>query len=345
MEGVFLEQAWRFLGVTVMHALVMFPYIVMPPFFISPLLQAFGRAPARQRLLERPDGGPWRAVWLGICSPPGRSKIFREAQGLFAHGVEPSNVLAYLVSAHALVVYFPLLIVALNGPQPVLGLVLSALLSIALVRAFLRGIPPHEWSSARERLGRSEVPPPVERGPGRSRAALTAFLGDLYSLWWPLLFGVTLGAVIAAWGFTDAFFSIQGDKEVPAQILSAVVGLLAASVSGVPPVGNVYPAAFLWKTEFFTYAGLMAFYLGVLVTPLALPRYAHLFGRELAWKVVSRLTAALLLSALAVTAFWYALDWLLHAVGLAGPIERFIGSTIEPGDVPWFHTLFWPDRG
>lgn len=128
-------------------------------------------------------------------------------------------------------------------------------------------------------------------------------------------------------------------------MLSAAVGVLLAYVSGVPPVGNVYPAAFLWKAEFLTYAGLMTFYLGVLVTPFALPRYADLFGRALAWKVARRILISILLSALVVTAFWYALDAALHAVGLGEPIERIIDSTIEPNNVPWFHKLFWPERG
>lgn len=42
-----------------------------------------------------------------------------------------------------------------------------------------------------------------------------------------------------------------------------------------------------------------------------------------------------------MTAFWYALDWALQAVGLAAPVESLIDSTIRPNQVPWFDTLFW----
>lgn len=340
-ESGFLEQVRQFWALTVTHALVMFPYVTIPPFLISPLLQAFAREGARRRVLEKPNGGPWRAVWLGICSPPGRRKIFQEAEGLFATGVAPANVVAYLISAHSLLVYFVFLIAALNGPQPVLGLALGALVCIGLLRFLLGRIPMREWEEARAlALGAAPWGGESPKTP-RVQAALRNFLGDLSSLWWPLLLGTALGAVIAAWGLSDLFFSVSGVGDVAANVLSAGLGLLLSYVSGVPPVGNVYPAAWLWKAEFFTYAGLMAFYLGVLVTPFALPRYAELFGRELGWKVVRRLIAAILVSALAVTAFWYALDWVLHAAGLAGPIESLIDSEIKPSPIPWFHTLFW----
>ncbi len=51
------------------------------------------------------------------------------------------------------------------------------------------------------------------------------------------------------------------------------------------------------------------------------------------------------LSALAVTAFCYGLDWLLHLVGLGEPIEALIDSTVRPSPIPWFHTLLWVEGG
>lgn len=343
-EGTFLEQVRQFWALTLTHALVMFPYITIPPFLISPLLQTFAQDGARRRLLEKSDSGFWSAVWLGICSPPGRSKIFREAAGLLAAGVSPSAVIAYLISAHSLLVYFAFLIAALNGPQPVLGLALGALLSMGLLRWVLGRMGAEAWDAPRREARGVHVEAGDPSAPGVVHRLLKTFLGDLASLWWPLVLGSFLGAVVAAWGLTDVFFSIQGSHGVFEQIGSTVVGLLLAYVSGVPPVGNVYLAGWLWKAEFFTYAGLMAFYLGVLVTPFALPRYAELFGRELGWKVVRRIAAVVLVSALAVTAFWYGLDAILHAVGLAEPIESLMDSTIEPSAVPWFHTLFWAEH-
>lgn len=337
----FVDQARHFLGLTVTHAFVMFPYITLPPFVISPLLQVLGRDTARRRLLDAPDGSLWRSVWLGICSPPGRSRIFQEAQGLLAAGLSPSHVVAYLIAAHSFVVYIPLLILALSGPQPVIGLVLSALLSILLLRYLLRTIPAGDWEKARTALSIRGPAPAHTGASSRGSAVFVAFVGDLFSLWWPLLLGATLGAIVAVWGLSNTFFSIQGGNEPLVQLASAVAGLVLSYVSGVPAVGSVYPAAWLWKAEFFGYAGLMAFYLGVLVTPFALPRYADLFGRDLAWKVVRRLVVAIVVAALAVTAFWYALDWLFRVVGLAAPIESLIDSTIKPNPVPWFHTLFW----
>ncbi|MBI4513900.1 MAG: permease [Gemmatimonadetes bacterium] len=345
VELPFLEQARQFWALTVTHALVMFPYVTLPPFLLSPLLQTFAQGAAGRRVLERPNGSPWRALWLGICSPPGRGKIFREAEGLFAAGVSPSNVLAYLIAAHSLLAYFVFLVAALNGPQPVLGLALSALVCVVLLRFLLRGIPAHEWQEARA-LAPSVLP--LREGTTRSGGVsglVRNFLGDLASLWWPLVLGTALGAVIATWGLAEVFFSIPGGEGVAGQVFSAGAGLLLSYVSGVPPVGNVYPAAWLWKAEFFTYAGLMAFYLGVLVTPFALPRYAEIFGRRLAWKVAWRLGLVVVVSSLLVTAFWYGLDSALHAAGFAEPIEALIDSEVKPSPIPWFHRLFWAEPG
>ncbi len=337
----FAEQVWQFLGLSVAHAAVMFPYLTLPPLLISPVLQAVGRDPARARLLENPGGSWWRAVWLGICSPPSRSRVFREAQGLLAAGVSPANVLVYLVAAHSLIVYVPLLLVALSGPQPVIGLGLAALACMQMVRCALRGIGAVERENAKALPLGWRSPEASSPNPGWVRRAARNLSGDIGSLWWPLLLGATLGAVVAVWGLSDAFFSIHVDNGVGSQVVSALVGLLLAYVAGVPPVGNLYLGAWLWKTEFFGYAGLMAFYLGVLVTPFALPRYTELSGRELGWKIVQRLVVSILAAALIVTAFWYALDWLLHAVGLGAPIEALMDSRIKPTPIPWFHTLFW----
>lgn len=107
LEMSFLEQAPHFLALTMTHALVMFPYLTLPPFLISPLLQIFGRDAARRRLLQSPTGDLWKAMWLGVCSPPGRSRSFEEARGLFIAGVSGTNVVAYLIAAHSLTVYMP----------------------------------------------------------------------------------------------------------------------------------------------------------------------------------------------------------------------------------------------
>lgn len=63
--------------------------------------------------------------------------------------MRPSAVLAYLVAAHSITVYLLLFIVGLNGSQPAIGRVLSALVSVALLELLLRPIPAEEWETAR----------------------------------------------------------------------------------------------------------------------------------------------------------------------------------------------------
>lgn len=123
---------------------------------------------------------------------------------------------------------------------------------------------------------------------------------------------------------------------------NALVGLLVAHVTAAPLAGNALIAAGLWKPAFVTYAGLLAFYLGTLVMPLALPRYFALFGVDLGKRLLMWLVAAILLGALAATAWWWGLDWLAGIVGVRDWVEAFTASTLRPNDVPWFHHWFAP---
>ncbi|MFQ6046977.1 MAG: hypothetical protein ACE5PT_11590 [Gemmatimonadales bacterium] len=345
----FIESVLQWASLTGNHFLFMFWWIWVLAVALTALSESFLFDPWRRRLLERPDDG-WRTVWLagvlGVLSPPSRRRMFAQARELLARGVSPAGVVGYLVSAQALFIWVLLLIVALNGPQPVIGLFIAVAAALVVLRYALSRMPERLWASARESaargIGASGDAPAIGRtGPVWLQLSVSLG-GQVYSLWWPLLVGLLGIGFFLALGQSEGYVSLQGSRGPLIQGGNAVVGLLVAHVTATPLAANALVAAGLWKPAFLTYAGLSAFYLGTLVMPFALPRYLVLLGVELGKQLLVWLVAAILVGALAATAWWWGLDWLAGAVGVRDWFEAFTASTLRPNDVPWFHHWFAP---
>lgn len=348
----FVAEMWTWARLTALHFLLMFWWLWLGALVLTALAEAFWAEGLRRRLLERPNDGwrtTWRAVQLGVLSPPSRSRIFDHAEDLLALGVSREGVLAYLVSAQSLLVWLLLLIVALNGPQPVLGQVVAVAVLLLGLGRFARRSSDDLWKKARQRAAGTgdgspteEASPSARPGPALSRVAGSVG-GQVVSLAWPLLYGLVGVGFFLALGQSEAYVSLQGTRGPVAQIGNALVGLIVAFVTAAPLVGNALFGAGLWKPEFVTYAGLEAFYLSTLVMPFVLPRYRALFGAELGRRIVGRLVVGIFVGALAATAWWWGLDGLAGLLGVREPIQEFLGSTLRPNDVPWFHHWFAPD--
>ena len=356
----FIDSMVGWATVTGRHFLFMFWWIWVLAALATALSESFLIEGRRRRLLEHPDEG-WRTVrlaaLLGVLSPPSRRRIFRQAKELLAGGISPAGVMAYLVTAQSLLIWLVFFIVALNGPQPVLGQIVAVAAVLGVLAYGMGRTPKRLWEAARqgavEELGAAGQnaggsgtgpgarAPIAAPGPVWARPALS-LAGQAYSLWWPLLFGLAGVGFFLALGQSPAYLSLQGSKGPLVQVGNAAVGMLLAWMTGAPLVGNALFAAGLWKAEFVTYAGLSAFLLGTLVMPLAFPRYLALFGVELGRRVLVWLVAAILAGSLAATAWWWWLDWLAGLVGLREWFEAFTASTLRPNDVPWFHHWFAP---
>ena len=346
----FIDSVLSWASITGRHFVFMFWWIWALAIAATALSESFLVEGRRRRLLERPDDG-WRTVWraamLGILSPPSRGRIFRQAKELLARGVSPAGVIAYLVTAQSLLLWMLFSVVALDGPQPMIGLFVAVGTVLAVLAYGLRRTPQHLWEQARAaaaqeypeagRAGRR--PPIVPPGPVWARPAVSV-VRQVYSLWWPMLFGLLGVGFFLALGQSSAYLSLQGSKGPLVQLGNAGVGLVLAYFSGAPLVGNSLFAAGLWKPEFVTYAGLSAFYLGTLIMPFVLPRYYGLLGVELAKQVLGWLVVAILIGALAATAWWWGLDWLAGVLHLRDAFEAFVHSTLRPNTVPWFHHWF-----
>jgi hypothetical protein len=333
------------------HFLFMFWWIWALAVLLTSLGESFWVEGRRRRLLERPADG-WRTVWLavqlGALSPPSRGRIFRQARELLARRVSPLGVMAYVVSAQSLLLWLLLFIVELDGPQPVLGLAVAVAVALAVLAFGLARTPAELWDAARGDAAR-EFSPASERGSGPIgrggpvwlRLPMSA-LGQVYSLWWPMLVGLAGVGFFLALGQSSGYFSLQGTRGPLIQVGNVGAGLLVAYVTGAPLVGHALIAAGLWKADFVTYAGLSAFYMGTMVTPFVIPRYYDLLGVALAKRVLVWLVAAILVGALAATAWWWGLDWFAGVLGVRDWFEAFTASTLRPNNVPWFHHWFAP---
>lgn len=306
----------------------------------------------RRRLLAEPDHG-WRTIWqaglLGVLSPPSRRRVFRQAGELLAHGVTPAGVMAYLVAGQTLFLWLLFFIVELDGPQPAAGQFVAVAAALAVLIVGVRRMPDRLWESARataRERGSTDpnVTPIARRGPWWNRIA-RSLGGQVYSLWWPVLFGLLGVGFFLALGQSPGYLSLQGTRGPLVQLGNGLVGVMVAYVTSAPLVGNALWAAGLWKAEFVTYAGLSAFYLGTMVMPFALPRYFALLGVELSRRVLIWLVVAILVGALVATAWWWGLDWMAGITGLRDWFEAFSHSTLRPNDVPWFHHWFQPMSG
>ena len=183
-------------------------------------------------------------------------------------------------------------------------------------------------SAAHELAEGVETTPIARRGPILVRLGMSLG-GQVYSLWWPLLFGVIGVGFFLALGQSPGYLSLQGTKGPLVQLGNGGVGLLVAYVTGAPLVGNALFAAGLWKAQFVSYAGLSAFYLGTLVMPFTLPRYFALLGVELGKKVLVWLVVAILSGALVATAWWWGLDLFAGVLGV-----RDLFRSLYPFDAP-----------
>ncbi|MFQ5705328.1 MAG: hypothetical protein ACE5HT_15080 [Gemmatimonadales bacterium] len=343
----FIESTIHWATVTGGHFILMLWWIWAGAVVATVLSEAFVFDRWRARVLAARDDGRRTVVLaavLGILSPPSRRRIFRQARELLASGVSRGGVMAYLVSAQALFLWFVFFIVELDGPQPVVGQFVAVAVALVVLMYGLKRTPESLWESARRDAVRemevgTQAPPIARRGPVLVRIGMS--LGhQIYSLWWPLLFGLLGVGFFLALGQSPGYLSLQGTKGPLVQVGNGIVGLLLAYVTGAPLVGNTLFAAGLWKAEFVTYAGLSAFYLGTLVMPFTLHRYFALLGVELGKKVLVWLVIAILVGALAATAWWWGLHWTLGVTGLRDWFEGFTHSTMRPNDVPWFHHWF-----
>lgn len=329
------------------HLVLMFGWFFFPALLLSPFLQASCYGRVRESFLAaRSEGrGFLRALLLGIVSPPGRRQNLAAMEVLLGKGAPPSRALAFLLASHNLGIYFFAWISVNIGPQPMLGLYLTTLLTALFTGWVLRQTGWEQNLAVRT------------ASPWEDALAWEApgFLGwirrlgtDLKALGLPVAIGFTVGVILAVWGLKETFVTfpqILGlrDEGIGAQVAGALLGSVLSAIAFMVPVGNIFVGTWLWKTHFIPYAGLLTFWIGSVLHPLTLARYGRLWGKGGAVRVTLILWVSAAVAALVVTAFWYVVDETAAALGVKTFLtERILGAPITPSRVPWFHIWFRP---
>lgn len=335
----FIQSSLFYAKWYLLHLTLMFWWVFFPPLLFSPLFQKYSG-----RILDMRAEGWLSPFILGMASSPSRRDNVQRMIRFVSGGASPSRALAFFLSSHNLTAYFFFWISATIGPQPMIGLYLAAgLAAVLTAQVFLRLGWEQELAASTFRQD------PVTPSAVAHYEGWLHHLGrDVRSLWLPFLVGIVGGGIIAAWGLSDAFFSlpeILGIKAdgITGQMAGAFIGSLLSGLTFMVPGGNILVGAWLWKTHFLPYAGLLSFWLGSVLHPFTLAELFRFWGRQGGLKVVLTLWASAAAAALAVTTFWYGVDGLAAALGIKTVLTKHIlGAPILPSRVPWFHIWFRP---
>ncbi len=327
--------AWDY----IQHVVLMFYWFWIPAVLVVGALSVRYR-PLLESITLKAQRGPaafWASVGWGVTSGAGRRTGVETAERLWADGLPDHVVLAFLVASQNLVLYSLVLLTVLIGVEFGLGVLLSGLAMMGLVRL-----------AAPERSPRLDRPRPREEGirvqatPETWRALLTsargwghimrAVGGYVRDVGPSLLGGLILGALILAVD-TAGFWIFpkwMGDESVAASAADAVLAPLVSIALFLAPGGNLIVVSSIWKTWTLTYAGLISFVLVGVLNPLTIRTLLRHYGTAHGWRLVLTLYIAAALSGLIVAGSFAALGIeVTHVPWLRALVDRLM--MIFPG--------------
>lgn len=253
---------------------------------------------------------PWRrglgAAALGVLRPFWRPALARNLRSLAGR---PAEIVIYLAASHALTVYYFFLMGPLLGKDVLLSHVVGGLLFVlfgaSLAAWWLEADRPPAEAAPGDgvvgRGGRTEIGPGEEGWNDEERPGLFALAGgELGRVGAMAVYGLALGALVGGWGLTAPGF-VPAEIPGPAaavQGLNALLGLGAAVVAWMWPVGTLFLGTYLWKVG-LAHAGLVAFFYACAVSPQRVRLYARVLGPRRAVRLSAALAVAALLAGLA----------------------------------------------
>jgi uncharacterized membrane protein YraQ (UPF0718 family) len=317
----------------IQHIVLMFYWMWLPAVFGAAILSARYRLSLREIALKRQTetAGLLAAVGWGMTSGVGRRHALATVEQLWARGVSPPVVLAYLVSSHNLGLYLLLLFTVLIGLEFGLGLFLGGLVMIGLIRLFAPLLAPERGDRGNSKVEeRSSIEAGVlllswhallgsRRGWG---AILREAARPLRHLSGSLLGGLLLAALVLAMDNHGYWFFPKwlGDEGLGPALAGAFLAPFLSVVLFLSPGGNFFVASSIWKTWTLAYPGVLSFVLMSLLNPLTVHGLLRHSDRRRGLLLVLALYLAAALSGLVVTG-------LLTLLGL------------EVTHVPWFRDL------
>jgi len=274
--GAFVTTALGMAWAT-FHYIVFYRFAIGVAFLLSVLLQLL--VPA-ERWLRSICGrsGPvsiLAAAALGITTSPGRKAIEGNFHHLAAAGASPTALVAYLISSHGLTVYYLLMLGPLLGKDVLFshilgGVMVSIVASLGLSLVFSK-------PGRREADVDSAVAQPTVHLDKIARVAGS----ELWVAGPRVLYGLLLGGLIAAWGFSPwhvAPAALFGSG-LTAQTLNAILGLGVSFLTWMSPVTNLFVGTYVWKVG-IAQAGLVSFFFGSLISWPRVRLYQRTLGHR-----------------------------------------------------------------
>ena len=324
------------------HVFRMMYWVWVPGLLVWGLLALKAHRPLCRWTLEAQ--GSLRAVvaalGMGATHSPRRSTSLATVAELWAAGVAPATVMAYVIATHTMVVYYIAFLTLLLGIEFAAGQVMGALFMTALMAVTCRYVIPSElWEAARQQGRPASNPPPGNpSGPavaahhhapgltapiGRGWGEFVRLLGrEVRFFLGPLIVGILLGGFILAGGLEPWW--VEGASLLgggwAADVLNTLVAPFLAALMWLGPVANLPVASNLFKSSALTYPGLVVFLLASVIHPRNIIFYRKTFGLKLSWYLVGAFFCSAALSGLLV----------------AGLFDLF---GFRPGPVPLFREL------
>lgn len=302
-------------------------------FLLSGLVRAGISTDAMERRLGRRGVGELaRASGYGMASSSCSYAASAMAKSLFQKGADLVNAMGFMIASTNLVVELGIVMLALLGWQFALGELVGGPIMVALFAAAGSVMLPRPLvERARERLrgpgDAASVTEPDGAGRRRDEPPSLALLrastwadaagyavADARMLRRELVIGYVLAGFLARdvpLGWWKALF-LPGHGALTS-VENAIVGPIVAGLSCVCSIGNVPLAAALWKSG-ITFAGVLAFILGDLVTIPLLLIYRRYYGTALTVRLVALLYAVMVAAGLAVEGIFSFAGIAPHAV-------------------------------
>jgi uncharacterized protein len=289
-------------------------------FALSGIVQAWVTRGQMERLLGgRHLGATLRATGLGAASSSCSYAAIAIAKSAFQKGAGLPAAIAFMFASTNLVFELGIVIWIFLGPEftaaEFLGGVALILLMWAVVRVF---VSEREEEEVREHAREAQAGHEHEMASGRRplRERLSSvdawsdvahnFRGDWQMLWKEITIGFLIAGYVAL--VPESVFQALFLDDAPdavQTIENVVLGPVIAVLSFVCSIGNIPLAAILWAGG-ISFAGVIAFIYGDLITLPIVLAYRKYYGTAFALKLTALMFAAMVIVALVVDALFSA---------------------------------------
>lgn len=292
-----------------------------------------------------------KATALGAASSSCSYAAVALARSIFRKGADFTAAMAFELASTNLVFELSVILIALMGWRFALAEFVGAPVMVALLvllfRLFLtkntviaakeqadKGVSGRMEGHAGMDMAVTGDAPLYKRilSPKGFTAISHYFVMDWASVWFDIVGGVLIAAILAVWvppSFWQSFFFVH--QPVAARLWGPLIGPFVGMIAFVCSVGNIPLAAVLWNGG-ISFGGAIAFIFSDLIVLPVLDIYRKYYGWKMMWFLLATFYAAMAIAA-------FVIDAVFEALGLV-PAER--QSRVVEAAISWNYTT-WLD--